>query len=164
VKDRTQAETVIRQAGVEDAALLARLCLDVHRIHAATRPDYFKPIDSIDVLVHDFRNRLVDSNHLIFIAEREEEAVGYLLAQLMRRPESVYTYAKEVLVVDQMSVLTEHRSKGFGDALMRHALDTARARGYKTILLNVWAFNERAIAFYERHGFTFRDHRMELHL
>jgi ribosomal protein S18 acetylase RimI-like enzyme len=43
---------------------------------------------------------------------------------------------------------------GVGAALMQRCLDDAAARGCGTVWLGVWERNARAIAFYERWGFT----------
>ena len=37
---------------------------------------------------------------------------------------------------------------------MDAVLDAARARGAKTLWLGVWERNQRAVAFYEKYGFT----------
>ena len=39
-------------------------------------------------------------------------------------------------------------------ALMDASLDAARARGARTLWLGVWERNPRALAFYEKYGFT----------
>lgn len=43
---------------------------------------------------------------------------------------------------------------GLGAALMRASLDAARTTGHRTLWLGVWDRNARAIAFYEKWGFT----------
>ena len=37
---------------------------------------------------------------------------------------------------------------------MNAAIDAARARGAQTLWLGVWERNPRAVAFYEKYGFT----------
>ena len=46
------------------------------------------------------------------------------------------------------------RGAGLADRLLRHVLDYAKAAGHWQIELNVAEDNPRAIAFYERFGFT----------
>jgi shikimate dehydrogenase len=55
----------------------------------------------------------------------------------------------------------EYRSHGYGEALMQAIFDLAKSLDLPKVVLGVWSFNERAIAFYERLGFTPRDIRME---
>jgi shikimate dehydrogenase len=88
-------------------------------------------------------------------------AVGYVFTQVIERPENPYTYAMRYLLVDQISVNADQRSKGYGEALMQVVFEQAKSLGITRVVLGVWAFNQRAIAFYERLGFTPRDIRME---
>ncbi len=154
----------IRQATVDDAELLARLVKPVHDLHAAAYPDFFKPYALSAEWIADFRERLLDPSITVFIAEVDGAAAGYVLTQLVERPDNLYTYAMRFLLVDQISVNPEARSKGCGTALMQAAAELAQARGLKRVVLGVWTFNQRAIAFYERLGFKSRDLRMELNL
>src|SRR5262249_32594419 len=96
--------------------------------------------------------------------EVDGEAIGYALAQVIERAENPYSYATRYLLVDQLSVNAEHRSQGYGELLMKAVFDLSKSLGITTVLLGVWAFNERAAAFYERQGFKPRDARMELKL
>jgi len=61
-------------------------------------------------------------------------------------------------------VLPDHWRSGAGSALMHAALDALAENGFDHVTLLVLAGNERAIAFYRRHGFhetgeVLRDHR-----
>ena len=53
-----------------------------------------------------------------------------------------------------VGVLPAFRGRGLGAALMRAALQAAQGRGYVRIELTVRANNARAIALYEKFGFT----------
>jgi ribosomal protein S18 acetylase RimI-like enzyme len=154
----------IRKATVEDAELLARLVKAVHDIHAEARPDFFKPYALSPEWIADFRERLLDPSNAFLIAEVEGEAVGYVFAQVIERPENLYTYAMSYLLVDQISVNPEHRNHGYGEALIQAVFDMAKSLGLPRVVLGVWNFNERAVAFYERQGFSSRDMRMEVDL
>lgn len=52
-----------------------------------------------------------------------------------------------------IGVLAPYRGHGIGDALMRAALNKAKARGLTRIELTVREHNKRAIALYEKQGF-----------
>jgi ribosomal protein S18 acetylase RimI-like enzyme len=54
----------------------------------------------------------------------------------------------------RLYVIRSWHGKGVAQALMHAAFDVARARGAKTLWLGVWERNERAVAFYGKHGFT----------
>jgi ribosomal protein S18 acetylase RimI-like enzyme len=50
-------------------------------------------------------------------------------------------------------VMPEHRRRGVGSALMRHAEDWARARGDRQIGLQVFQSNRPALNLYHRLGY-----------
>ena len=154
----------IRRATIEDAELIARLVKPVHDIHVQARPDFFKPYALTAELIADFCNQLADESITCLIGEVDGEAVGYVLAQVIERAENPYTYAMRYLLVDQISVNPEVRSKGYGEALMQAVFDLAKSLELPRVMLGVWAFNERAITFYERLGLMALDTRMEVDL
>ena len=50
-------------------------------------------------------------------------------------------------------VMPEHRRRGIGSELMRHAEDWARARGDRQIGLQVFQSNQPALALYHQLGY-----------
>jgi len=50
-------------------------------------------------------------------------------------------------------VLREAHGSGFGAALMEASVEMARAWHADVLWLGVWEHNDRALAFYARHGF-----------
>ena len=56
------------------------------------------------------------------------------------------------------------QGKGIGRSLFAACTTWAEGHGADTLLLEVWEFNERAIAFYERLGMTTIHRRMSLPL
>ena len=153
-----------RRATVEDAVLLGRLVKPVHDLHVEARPDFFRPYALTVELIDDFRARLQDETIYCLVAEVDGEAVGYILAQVIERAENPYAYAMRYLLVDQLSINPEQRSKGYGERLMKAVFELAQSLEIKMVSLGVWSFNQRAIAFYERLGFAPRDQRMEARL
>jgi GNAT superfamily N-acetyltransferase len=55
--------------------------------------------------------------------------------------------------LEDMVVRPDQRGKGLGGELLRHAADYAKARGMTRITLLTDSSNQRAIRFYQRHGF-----------
>jgi len=51
-------------------------------------------------------------------------------------------------------VLSRFHGSGTGEALLAAALEDARQRGAPRLLLGTYQDNHRAVAFYEKHGFT----------
>ena len=73
-----------------------------------------------------------------FVARRDEEIVG--VARLT--PEGR---------IGRMAVLPAWRGRGVGSALLRAALDRARERGFRAVVLSAQV---HAMPFYARFGFT----------
>jgi ribosomal protein S18 acetylase RimI-like enzyme len=55
--------------------------------------------------------------------------------------------------VDNLAVAQESEGKGVGRALLDYVERWARDHGYREVVLDVFAGNQRAIAFYERQGY-----------
>ncbi len=55
--------------------------------------------------------------------------------------------------VDNLAVAHESEGKGIGRALLDYVERWARNHGYREVVLDVFAVNQRAIAFYERQGY-----------
>lgn len=144
----------IRQAKLGDAALLTALHADVHKHHSDAQPQHFKTTDGKDpAVIKYFTDNLEDANAMILIAEADGEALGYILLLHRVFEENVFAYAHSRLHIDQMSVSAKYRSKGIGHLLMDKAIEYGRELQVNYVTLGVWAFNEGAIAFYEREGF-----------
>lgn len=78
------------------------------------------------------------------IAGEGEEALGYLL---YHTGYSTNFHCGSLFVSD-LFVRRKARRKGAGEALMRKAMDIARAKGCGRIEWTVWNINARAIGFY----------------
>jgi RimJ/RimL family protein N-acetyltransferase len=59
-----------------------------------------------------------------------------------------------------MSVAAAYRGQGVGGALLETAAAWAATAGFAKVALSAFPHNTRAIAFYERHGFTFEGRRV----
>jgi ribosomal protein S18 acetylase RimI-like enzyme len=59
----------------------------------------------------------------------------------------------DALEIERLYMHRDFQGLGLGSALMQKALDVARARGKKYVWLGVWEGNNKARAFYHKHGF-----------
>jgi len=85
----------------------------------------------------------------IFVAREGNEVVGMVnLLFAVSTAEGGF-----VVLLEDLIVRPSHRGKGTGSALLRHAIDFARTNGFPRITLLTDRINEKAIRFYERHGF-----------
>ena len=90
----------------------------------------------------------LDFRSLFVVGNIDGELVGDL--GLERDP---HPHSEHVAWVG-VSVGREWRGLGVGSALLRTALGWAAVNGVEKLALSVFPENTRALAFYERHGFT----------
>jgi GNAT superfamily N-acetyltransferase len=127
--------------------------MDVQRLHAEHYPDIFKMPQNDDFAASFFEEMLVDPAISIFIAEENEEAVGYIFCKLIEQPENAFTVAMRLLLVEHISVRPAARGKGVGTALIKQAEILAKGLAVQRIQLDSWDFNTNAHSFFERLGF-----------
>jgi ribosomal protein S18 acetylase RimI-like enzyme len=151
----------IRRATRDDIPVLCDLSGAIQEGHREAHPDYFKPHESTPQMIEEYQAHLADANTYVYIGEVDGKVVGHIIGQVIDKPENSYMYAVRYLYVAEMGVSTEHRSAGYGEQLMQQVFELAKSLNIRRVILNVWAFNERAIAFYKRQGFKVRDMRME---
>ncbi len=155
----------IRQATLEDAAWITRLTCTVQNIHAEAAPYFYKTVTPDDSAIYaHVCERLGQDDYVFYIAEIDKQAVGHILCFIRKAEDNPYASVDTSLTIDQMSVEEAFRGTGVADTLMQQALDLARQYGISRVSLGVWAFNERAIAFYKKHGFEIEHHRMVANL
>ena len=154
----------IRRAAHDDIPALCDLSGAIQEGHREAHPGYFKPHEVTPMMAAEYEAQLADANTYVYIGEVDGMVVGQIIAQIVDRPENSYQYAVRSLYIAEMGVFREHRSAGYGEQLMQQAFELAKSLSISRVILNVWAFNERAIAFYERQGFKIRDMRMEVQI
>jgi len=86
-------------------------------------------------------------NSTIFVAEKEGELVGYLIAiggSAERKQHVAY------LVI---GILDEHRGKGIGTGLFQNVIDWAEKQSLSRLELTVVTQNEAGVALYKKNDF-----------
>lgn len=154
----------IRQASWEDARTIALLNQHVQQIHADIRPDLYKQAELSDELIAVYEDWLTDDKGVLYLAEDDGVAVGYIYVMIRKRPESLFTQIRHSILVDQMSVNPDYYGTGVADMLMQCVTDLAQENGIKRVTLDVLDWNIRARKFYEKQGFTTFKHSMEMML
>lgn len=121
----------------------------------------------------------------IIVCEEDGEVIGLLLAypwnkqvasDMTRRflskekygiVEALLNSAEEnSLFINTFWVSAKYRGEGLADVLMDVAAEWAAKEGLVRLSLHVWEGNERAVRFYEKHGFkrtrsfSFPDHKL----
>ena len=133
----------------------------VNALHVAGRPEHFKPGFGPELQARLYE--AFDSERFgVIVAAEGADILGFALVQYVHRPEGPYTLPLDFYHVEEFGVDAAHRRRGVATALVTHMKADAKARGFTRLDLDVWAFNDSALAFYEAAGFTTYRRYMEL--
>lgn len=141
----------VRRAEITDLAGLTDLGVGIQRLHHEGRPDLFRAPDAPS-LAQFFAEMLDDPERILLIA-MADVAVGYLLAEIDRRPESTFMLATDLAYIHHIAVDAGARGRGVGTALMAAAETEATELGLSAIQLDSWEFNTEAHDFFRARGF-----------
>jgi GNAT superfamily N-acetyltransferase len=145
--------TVFRDAGPEDAAILADLG---RRSFTETFGHLYRPEDLAAFLVsHEaekWRAELSDPAFAVRLAEEEGAAAAYAKIGPPTLPFEPRGPSAELR---QFYVLKPWQGSGLAHALMEWAIAEAKRRAASDLYLSVFVDNHRARRFYARYGFTF---------
>ncbi|RPI52290.1 MAG: GNAT family N-acetyltransferase, partial [Acidobacteria bacterium] len=130
-------------------------------LHVQSRPDHFRQTQ-VPELAKWYKSLLEKPTARIWIAEEQDEAVGYVLAMFQRLPENPFTRARAWCEIDQIAVESNHRRRGIGRALVLRAIAEARAEGIQRVEASCWSFNDQAHEVFRRLGFAPKAVRYEL--
>jgi ribosomal protein S18 acetylase RimI-like enzyme len=144
----------IRSALPEDAAAISALNADVQQLHAAAHPWRFKQPGPHTFTVKDAQDLLGSPGYFALLAFDGGSPVGYLLAEVVRRPETGRHFAHELVYVHHISVTPGARRKGVGRSLLDAAKAHGRSVGISLVALDTWSFNEDALLFFRDSGFV----------
>jgi ribosomal protein S18 acetylase RimI-like enzyme len=99
-----------------------------------------------------------------FVAQAGDRLVGLIAVAIRQAPELPIFVPRRYAVVDTLVVKREFQRTGIGRALMEQAQAWADAEGAESIELNVWAFNQEAVAFYKTLGYGTVSYKMSKRL
>ncbi len=136
---------MVRVAGPEQAAVVARLLDDFNR-------EYDTPTPGVDVLTGRLQRLLAGDRVVALLPDGGD--VG--LALLTLRP-NVW-YEGPVGLLDELYVVPDLRGGGIGTALLHGSEQVVRDRGGDVLEINVDGDDVDARRFYERHGYRNSEH------
>ena len=146
----------VRLAKENELERVNELRMQVNALHVAGKPDVFKP-----GFHEELRNYIYaiwkDPEQFIVVAEKDECVCGFAVLHHINRPENPFMKERDFLDIDEFCVDEEFRRQGIASAMIAYIRKFAKEKGFHRIELNMWEFNQDALAFYEAAGFqTFR--------
>lgn len=152
---------MVRPATQSDLLRINELRRQVNDLHVAGRPDVFRPGFSQELQDH-VNVLFAGDGREILVAEADGAVVGFACLRYVDRPESPYRNAIKYVEIEEIGVDAACQRQGAGRLLTDAVRSRAREMGYSRVELNMWEFNENALAFYERIGFRTYRRYMEL--
>lgn len=147
---------VVRYAKREELESVNKIRKQVNEVHVKGRPDLFRE-DGWQFIEPFVYTKFDEENSGVIVAAIEDEIVGFAVVQYIVRPESPYNKEQKYFHIEEFGVNEDHRRKGIATAMIDFVKEDARKRGFKKIELDMWEFNQDALAFYESAGLkTFR--------
>ncbi|MCL1987505.1 MAG: GNAT family N-acetyltransferase [Firmicutes bacterium] len=152
---------MVRLAKQWDIDGILRLLAQIADMHRQNRPDIFKETgqkyDKADI-----EKMLADETSPIFVAVNgQNKVLGYCFCNL-RKADHPVLKENIRLHIDDFCVDSAMQNKGIGKKIFARVLEFANYKQINQIDLDVWAFNQNAIKFYESLGFSTQKITMEL--
>ena len=148
--------TEVRRARENELERVNELRMQVNALHVAGKPEVFKP-----GFPEKLRNYIYaihkDPEQFITVAVKDGTICGFAVLHHINRPENPFMKERDFLDIDEFCVDETFRRQGIASEMIDFIREFAKEKGFHRIELNMWEFNQDALAFYEAAGFqTFR--------
>jgi ribosomal protein S18 acetylase RimI-like enzyme len=151
---------IIRKATASDYEALCTLFEEIDALHRDNLPHRFQkppgPARSADYVA----GLILDEDVGLFVAQVEDQLVGFTCFRIRETSPVPILVRRRYAFVDDLVVSEPHRRKGIGRELADKGHEWALSKGADSVELNVWTFNEGAIAFYRQLGYETASQRM----
>jgi ribosomal protein S18 acetylase RimI-like enzyme len=149
----------IRRANAADAPALSRLGGQTFRETFAgdNTPEDMEQYIAAAFTPEQQAMEIADPSSTVLLAEHKDDRgmtdlIGYAHLVSGEVPDSVPGPAP--IELKRIYVAKAWHGRRVAQALMDASMEAGRARGARTLWLGVWERNPRAVAFYEKYGFT----------
>jgi ribosomal protein S18 acetylase RimI-like enzyme len=126
------------------------------RQHAEAEPDIIRPVEELD----PFENGSTPEESLRLVAVENARVVGFIQGAIETSPPHAALQDRHYFAIYDLVVQPDMRRHGVATRLLEACLAWVHEQGLTDVELNVFAFNEEAIAFYARNGFRVQKLRM----
>jgi GNAT superfamily N-acetyltransferase len=144
-----------REAELRDLPAVCALGQVVNLLHYEAWPSIFAPPSEPLRDESHWRQSIGQPNATTFVAEHSVDLIAFVTVMLAEESNPLLQsmcYTR----IGSVCVAKPFRGKGVGKQLMSLAEQWGASRGAKDMRLNVWSFNESALAFYQELGYQVR--------
>ena len=153
----------IRFANEDELDQINVLRKQVNDLHVKGNPEVFKAGFSEELRNYIFEI-FRDPLKKIVIYKNGNHICAFAVLNHITRPQTPFMYERKYLDIDEFCVDASCRRQGIGAQMIAFIRDYAKSGGFDRIELNMWEFNQDALAFYESAGFTTYRRYMEMKL
>ena len=149
----------IRLASAEDLDAICQLAEQSLRLHYQHAPHVFAPPPGIE-RDREFWLSLIQANYAYFgLAEQEQQLLGFCFARLL--PAGLSFLRNRLLChISTVVVDSQAQRQGIGASLVQAVERWAKQQHAAEVRLEVFDFNDAAIALYAKQGFSIQSHIM----
>ncbi|NCD71805.1 GNAT family N-acetyltransferase [Mucilaginibacter agri] len=143
----------IKQIGLSDVQILLNVSRDMFFTAFAhlNTPDDMAAYASKSFTIETLSEELANPDSYFYFAYLNDEIAGYL--KLNYNKAQTEFQDPEALEIERIYVDSRFQNQQIGKQLVQFAIDKAATENLTYIWLGVWDANDKAIRFYERHGF-----------
>jgi diamine N-acetyltransferase len=155
-KSENKMDLQIRLATNEDVETLTEMArksfYDTFHDHPKNAPEDMQSYMDEAFTVEAYAAELADKDSIFFVAEIENEIVGYAKLKQNSREEEIS--GENPIELVRLYASHDFIGKGIGKSLMLKCLEFAKEMGHDIIWLGVWEYNHLAQKFYTKFGFA----------
>ncbi len=133
----------------------------IHNIHHLEKPIHFRKTTSF-MTEESYIEMLQNENNKVFLLEAENKIIGICNVNIIKIEETHLINKRTILQIGNIGILPDYQRNGYGQILIDYVKNYNYKDKIDNIQLMVWDFNEKAINFYKKLGFTNRSLVMEL--
>ncbi len=147
----------VRPAKISDLAQLNKMMFCLHDEHHQQNPNLFKTATEIEQ-EKSIARYLDDPECLVFVAVDDKGVIlGFVTGHFC---ELVSTVSAPVQMgsIDELYISPQHRREGLAMKLVSRLEQSFEDYGVQQVFVEVWAFNQSAIEFYQSNQFDHHIH------
>lgn len=152
---------IIRFAKENELVRVNELRKQVNDLHVEGKPEVFKAGFN-DELRDYIYNIWDDPEQEIVVADLDGTICGFAVLHHIVKAATPFMYERDFIDVDEFCVDKDYRRQGVASEMITFIRNYAKEKGFNRIELNMWEFNQDALAFYEAVGFKTYRRYMEM--